>query len=259
VSFDIDAALANCSREPIHIPGAIQPFGVLIALDPAERCVEYCSANTAAAFGVDPQGVLGVNPIELLGADLLRDAPSGDFEAHEPVRIALSKGSNWDAFVHRHCGRSIVELEQVDAESAETGRWLNSNLRRAISALDSARSVAELSQRACEEVRKLTGFDGVMVYKFHADGHGEVIAESKADEFAKYLGLHYPASDIPLQARDVLEQLGAHDSGSRLHTRAAARRTGRRRTARSRPLAVTTWGLRLRSLCRLSTRASCGV
>jgi len=206
LNSDIEAALANCSRERIHIPGAIQPFGVLLALDPSNRRIDYCSANAATAFGIDARRLLGANPIELLGVDLLRDTPSGDFEAHEPVRIALSNGAGaldrvWDVFVHRHRGRLIVELEMIDAEDLELGRPLRSSLRRAISELDSSRSVLELSNRTCEAVRKLTGFDGVMIYRFHADGHGEVIAESKGDEFARYLGLHYPASDIPLQAR----------------------------------------------------------
>lgn len=110
------------------------------------------------------------------------------------------QGRTWDVFVHRRQGRAIIELEEVVGDEAPAGS-LYSTLRKAISALDSACSVRELSDRACETVRSLTGFDGVMVYKFHADGHGEVIAESKSDEYAKYLGLHYPASDIPLQAR----------------------------------------------------------
>lgn len=204
MSLDIETALANCSREPIHIPGAIQPFGVLLALDCADERIEYCAANVASAFGVDAQRALGMKPVDLLGADLLKDSPSHDFEAHEPARIVVSaggQGRTWDVFVHRHQGRSIIELESTDTADSEAGRPLRSSLRRAISALDTSRSVRELCDRACEAVRTLTGFDGVMVYKFHADGHGEVIAESKGDEFAKYLGLHYPASDIPLQAR----------------------------------------------------------
>lgn len=203
MSLDIEEALANCSREPIHIPGAIQPFGVLLALDRANERIEYCSANVDSALGVDAQRVLGMKPAELLGFDLLRDAQPGDFEAHEPARIVVASGDRkraWDVFVHRHLGRSIIELETTDG-NAESGIPLRSILRKAISSLDTSRSVRELSERTCEAVRQLTGFDGVMVYKFHADGHGEVIAESKADEFAKYLGLHYPASDIPLQAR----------------------------------------------------------
>jgi chemotaxis family two-component system sensor kinase Cph1 len=204
LSSDIEAALANCSREPIHIPGAIQPFGVLLSLDPLNRRIEYCSANASTAFGINARRLLGAAPNELLGADLLRDTPSGDFEPHEPVRIALTDGARervWDVFVHRHRGHSIVELEATDVEDLESSRPLRSSLRRAISELDSSHSVLELSERTCAAIRKLTGFDGVMIYKFHADGHGEVIAESKADEFVKYLGLHYPASDIPLQAR----------------------------------------------------------
>ena len=204
MSLDIDTALANCSREPIHLPGAIQPFGVLLALGSSDERIEYCSANVSTAFGVDARHALGMKLVDLLGTDLLRDTQPGDFEAHEPARLAVSAGKQervWDVFVHRHRGRSIIELEAVDPSDPEPGRPLRASLRKAISALDASCSVRELSERTCEAVRNLTGFDGVMVYKFHADGHGEVIAESKGDEFAKYLGLHYTASDIPLQAR----------------------------------------------------------
>jgi chemotaxis family two-component system sensor kinase Cph1 len=203
LSLDLDAALANCSREPIHLPGAIQPFGVLLALDLAGERIAYCSANVRAAFGVAPECVLGMRSSELLGADALRYLPASDFDLSDPRRIALPAGEKervWDLFVHRRQGRAIVELEETDSDEA-SAESLYANLRKAISALDAACSVRELSERACEGVRALTGFDGVMVYRFHADGHGEVIAESKADEYAKYLGLHYPASDIPLQAR----------------------------------------------------------
>jgi light-regulated signal transduction histidine kinase (bacteriophytochrome) len=74
-------------------------------------------------------------------------------------------------------------------------------MREGLQAIEAARSVVELCQRACETIKALTGLDGVMAYKFHEDEHGEVIAESKAAAFPQYLGLHYPASDIPRQAR----------------------------------------------------------
>lgn len=47
----------------------------------------------------------------------------------------------------------------------------------------------------------VTGFDRIMIYKFDPDGNGEVIAESTRSSMESFLGLNYPAADIPQQAR----------------------------------------------------------
>jgi light-regulated signal transduction histidine kinase (bacteriophytochrome) len=57
-----------------------------------------------------------------------------------------------------------------------------------------------------EEVQKLTGYDRVMVYKFHDDEHGEVVSEIRRSDLEPYLGLHYPATDIPQAARFLFKQ-----------------------------------------------------
>src|SRR5688572_32066037 len=199
-----EGALDDCSREPIHIPGAIQPLGVLFALDDDLR-ITQCSENVAAALGREPQAVLGCSVEEWLGCHLRSLVHAEDFRSEQPLRLGIPGSvSTWDGFLHRHRGQLILELESVPvgadagAEIAR-GAWLQT----ALTGMESSTSVPALCQRACEQIKQLTGLDGVMVYKFHADGHGEVIAESKDEEWPKYLGLHYPASDIPPQARQI--------------------------------------------------------
>jgi chemotaxis family two-component system sensor kinase Cph1 len=198
-----EEALANCSREPIHIPGAIQPFGVLLALDEHLR-ITQCSENVTA-LGREPGAALGASSEELIGYDLRSLVRAGDFESGRPFKLdAPHAAGKWEASLHRHRGQLILELEsvfsitEVDAD-AEFGGWV----RTALATIEASTSISVLCQRACEQVRQLTGLDGVMVYKFHDDDHGEVIAESKGEEWPKYLGLHYPASDIPPQARAI--------------------------------------------------------
>jgi light-regulated signal transduction histidine kinase (bacteriophytochrome) len=198
-----DAAIAECSREPIHIPGAIQSYGLLFALDDNLQ-VQWCSANVASTFGVALGALLGRPIHDILFVDFRPYVRQGDFESAEPVRVPRPDGGHaWDAFLHRHRGALILELEPLQPDSADGvfsyGAWIRSVLR----SIESSTSIAELCQRACEEIKRLTGLDGVMTYKFHADGHGEVIAEAKESEWPKYLGLHYPASDIPEQARAI--------------------------------------------------------
>ncbi len=76
-------------------------------------------------------------------------------------------------------------------------------VRASATRLQEADNLQQLTQEAAREIRTLTGFDRVMVYRFHEDWHGEVIAEARREDMQPYLGLHYPASDIPVQAREL--------------------------------------------------------
>lgn len=200
--MNLEQILANCSEEPIHIPGAIQPFGMLLALDEELR-VRGHSRNASEAFGTYAERLFD-RPIDgLLPWDLGGQIQAGDFEAGEPVRLRLDGGGSardWDAFLHRHRGQLILELERVDDRSLSDP---GATLRSTISALQASASLRDACQSVCEGIRALTQLDGVMVYRFHEDEHGEVVAEAKDPRFAKYLGLHYPASDIPRQAREM--------------------------------------------------------
>lgn len=199
MSSTFDEALANCGREPIHIPGAIQPFGVLFAVDEALR-ITHCSQNVKTAVGREPAATLGSPIEELIGSDLRALVRAADFESGQPFKFE-SEGGRWNGFLHRHHGQLILELEaatEVQAPAASAD-WV----RDSLAWIDSATTIAELCQAACEQIKRLAGLDGVMVYKFHDDDHGEVIAEAKDEPWAKYLGLHYPASDIPPQARAI--------------------------------------------------------
>ena len=75
-----------------------------------------------------------------------------------------------------------------------------------IARLAESKSILDLCLSAVQEVQRLTSFDRVMVYRFHEDLHGEVIAEAVRPGVESYLGLHYPASDIPAPARAVFQR-----------------------------------------------------
>jgi chemotaxis family two-component system sensor kinase Cph1 len=104
--------------------------------------------------------------------------------------------------VHRHQGATILELEP-ERTGAEGERALARALPRAIARLQAAPSVREIYDTAVREVRALTGFDRVLLYRFDEEDNGEVLAEDKLDGLAPFLGLHYPASDIPRPARQL--------------------------------------------------------
>lgn len=200
--------LDNCAREPIHIPGAVQPHGVLCACRGSAMVVQQVSANVTAHLGLAPEAVLGKAIGELFdGASSARLAAASEREPLRevnPVRVVANGGMAFDAVLSR-TGEGgdvlLVELEpSTDADSAVAPTF-DPRLRGSVLRLQTATDVARLTTVAAEEVRAITGFDRVMIYRFDADWNGEVVAESKREDLETFLGQHYPASDIPAQAR----------------------------------------------------------
>jgi light-regulated signal transduction histidine kinase (bacteriophytochrome) len=204
--------LSTCAREPIHIPGSIQPHGVLLAVSEPELRIVQVSANSAALLGLPPAKLLELTLHALLDEVSLarvRNACKDEesrIEDQSPLRVVTASATtserarDFDAILHRSGGLLVVELEPSTSDPLAIVAAYRST-RRAVDQLDRSTSVVDLCARAAIEVRGLTGFDRVMVYRFDADWHGEVIAEAKREDLEPFLGLHYPASDIPEQAR----------------------------------------------------------
>ena len=199
--------LTLCDREPIHIPGSIQPHGILFALQGADLRLSAVSANVAVHVGQQPG--------DLLDGSLSRlfDEPSvavvattaaqtvGGSPRLVRVRLKDGTGPEWRAFVHTGPSGIILEAKLPQPRSAldvlDFLEAYDASTRR----LQAANDVTAICRCLAEEVRILTGYDRVKVYRFASDWHGEVIAEANAGNLPSYLGLHFPASDIPSQAR----------------------------------------------------------
>src|SRR4029077_11509908 len=94
---------------------------------------------------------------------------------------------------------AILELEPASAVAAEDME--PHPLRQTLIRVQDVGTVQELANVVVEGVKRVTGFDRVMFYRFDEVGDGSVDAEAVAPGLEPYLGLHYPASDIPQQAR----------------------------------------------------------
>ena len=197
MSVEID--LTNCDREPIHVPGAIQPHGALIATD-RDLVVRQASANLAAYLGVDVTAAVGQPLRALLGGEaetaLGLALASNRFERLNPMAL-VGQGRALHGTAHRWGDGVVVEVEPASGSAADAV----DDLRQTLVSISSSASLAELLQTIADEGRALTGFDRVVIYRFDEAGAGEVVAESRAADLEPYLGLHYPASDIPAQAR----------------------------------------------------------
>ncbi|MBV9492164.1 MAG: GAF domain-containing protein, partial [Verrucomicrobia bacterium] len=195
--------LTACAREPIDRPGCIQPHGLLLLLRGAALTVDQVSANASEMLGRDPGAVLGqpVGPLlEEAAARALEEAAKlEEPEVANPlsVRLRSRPGDALDGILHRRQGNLILELEP----GRSGGSVLP--LHGALLALQAASTVAEVCEVAAHQTRRLTGYDRVMVYRFLEDWSGEVVAEARDETLTPYLGLRYPASDIPAQAREL--------------------------------------------------------
>ncbi|WP_221091304.1 ATP-binding protein [Deinococcus aquaedulcis] len=191
----------NCEREPIHLPGSVQPHGALLTADADSLQVLQVSANLEALLGVAPSALLGQGLATLLGADelppLLAALPPGVPDALQYRALLRRAERTWALTAHRVDALLVLELEADEPQSA-TGPQA---LRNAAFALEGAATLAELVQVAAERVRDLTGFDRVMIYRFAPDASGEVIAEACQPELKPFLGHRFPEADIPAQAR----------------------------------------------------------
>ncbi|MDO8149908.1 SpoIIE family protein phosphatase [Isoptericola sp. b408] len=214
--------LDNCAREPIHIPGRIQPRGVLLALRTDDAVVTQCSANVADLLGVELDAVLGA-PFAAAVGDQAADRLLGhvasvdDPRLRNPIEIEIEvRGASrsFEAVLHHAPGSAttdrpavlVVELEPFSGHVSLTYTSTFEPVRDALTELDRASSLQELYDIAVRRVRELTGFDRVMLYRFDASYNGEVVAEARREDLNPFLGLHYPASDIPPQARALYEK-----------------------------------------------------
>jgi chemotaxis family two-component system sensor kinase Cph1 len=205
--------LTNCEKEPIHIPGAIQPHGVLLALKEPELTILQISNNTFHFFGIHPQELLNQPLSRLLDAEqvnFLKDGCSQeDLQFINPIEFIIKTNNelrHFDGIVHRLDKVLILELELTGSEKNNAFFKFYHLVKLSISKIQGASSLKELSQVLVKEVRKISGFDRVMLYRFDENWHGQVIAEEKPEYLTAYLGLHYPASDIPQQVRELYIQ-----------------------------------------------------
>ncbi|WP_432519490.1 SpoIIE family protein phosphatase [Kineococcus sp. SYSU DK006] len=219
--------LTTCDSEPIHVPGAVQPHGVLLAVERAGHRVVVASANTAQFLGRPLEQVLGRTLADLLGPELAEQVRAADAleDLAEPLVATVPTPAGpvpVDAVLHVSGERLVVELEPVGhAAGAATVSYRST--RAAVTRLAGSTGIDGLCARLAREVRQLTGFDRVMVYRFDAQWNGEVVAEDRREDLNAFLGLHYPASDIPAQARRLYTVnwtrliADVHYAPSRLH------------------------------------------
>jgi chemotaxis family two-component system sensor kinase Cph1 len=211
--MEIDLHYVTSLKEaPIHFHTQIQAHGVLLVLDEPALNILQISNNTWNIFGVSPENMLCKTLVDLLDPFQMERIQAGLSEQNldfiNPSKIWVKKNGDeytvFDAVFHRNQeGFLILELEPAISPENIPFLSLYHLAKASINLLEKTTNLREFGQIIVQEVRKVTGFDRVMLYKFDEDGHGCVVAEEKLANLEPYLGLHYPESDIPKPARKL--------------------------------------------------------
>lgn len=201
----LEEALQYCASEPIHRIGKIQGFGVLLAANLKTWRVEFASANLGTLLAHSAETALGAELEAVIGQEnaiRLKAIANGKVWTGGRI-ISLDADQHFDAQIYLVKAHLVIEIELDSGCDGDVFHELFVPIRDALWKLDSESSLHHYAELAVEQIRALTGFDRVMMYKFDELWDGEVIAESKRESCESYLGNHFPASDIPVQAREL--------------------------------------------------------
>ena len=201
--FD-EVDLTNCDREPIHQLGKIQNFGALIAVN-ADWFISQRSTNVAEILGEHVNVEQG-EPLKTVfsekAMERLREAAKAPDDVVVVDRVfgvdLLGNGKLFDCAVHRSDALTIIEFEPHPVGEATPPIGV---LRPMMAELEAHKDVNYLCANAARQLKELLQIDRVMVYRFHEDESGEVIAEAREPDLEAFLHLRYPKTDIPAQAR----------------------------------------------------------
>jgi light-regulated signal transduction histidine kinase (bacteriophytochrome) len=196
--------VGQCEREPIHVPGAIQPGGAIVVAD----------GENVVAFSENTPDYLGPEASVTLGGRIASDHPlaalltSADYRASDsPAQLDTPSG-RCIASAHRNAqGLLIIEILSGDSAGEAASEATIAAVRdRTLDEITAAECPASIMAAAAAGIRRISGFDRVLVYRLDRDANGEVMAEDRASTEPSFLGHHFPASDIPPQARALYEQ-----------------------------------------------------
>ena len=197
--------LSVCELEPIRFSGAVQPHGVLLVLDSGTNRIVAASESSQALLGRPTAALLGQSIQAVFRGSECAAMSSAVQTGPQPPVILELDGQHFSAVASVNAsGQLLVDIEGQLPGPAALQR-LTYRHRREFDALSRLKQVPEITRAASAAVRALTGLDQVMIYRFDEAWNGEVVAEARDDKVEPYLGLHFPASDIPRQARELFE------------------------------------------------------
>jgi two-component system, chemotaxis family, sensor kinase Cph1 len=203
MTTSLETLVQGCESEQLHLSGAIQSFGALIRIDTESGRITHASANLADFVEIEASEILGKSreSFPWLSAETLRTLPERPGKCLVVRNIVDRPDRKVDGLAIRGSGCILVELERSDTSVEPLSfQQLQTPL---LSVPYDDDEVALHHELLTQAFRAITGYDRIMIYRFHSDWSGEVIAETTTPALGSYLGLRFPASDIPQIARDL--------------------------------------------------------
>ncbi|MGB0560539.1 MAG: ATP-binding protein [Spirulinaceae cyanobacterium] len=212
---NINHPLESTYQNSIRHPGCVQPHGVLLVLSEPELFVTHVSDNSEAVLGQAPQDLIHSSLGSLLGyaqfSDLKTALTYKDLSAINPLKLTLNVNGEpvkFHGILHRTQAQMVLELETTNGVGESHFLEFYNWVQVAIEKLHQATDLQALFETAAQEVRTLTGLDRVMIYRFNDQQAGTVVAEAQRPGLDSFLGLNFPAIDIPPQARELFLGIG---------------------------------------------------
>ncbi|WET02435.1 ATP-binding protein [Flavobacterium sp. YJ01] len=195
--------LTNCDQEPIHIPGKIQPHGFLIGLTD-DWIIDFCTSNISSYIDVSHKQALGEKFETVFGGraqeQIFNYINSDTVQDVFPLEIELLH-KNFQVNIHK--SNDIYVLEAEEQFDKQILADVYTQTIQFVNQMNNTKSLKDLCALVAEGTREITGYDRVMIYRFDEQYNGEVYAESCRNDLEPFLGLHYPHTDIPVQAREL--------------------------------------------------------
>ena len=198
--------VTNCDKEPIHIIGNTQAHGSVIACDHKSFKITRCSENIKDFIGLTPEHVVDKPLSNFLEQDNINKI--NKLSAGEKIILSNSSLGGKPVLIIAHLSREefILDIEPFTEDIDPV--YFQEQLTMILNELNSSGSIEEMSDRGASLVKALFGYDRVMLYKFDEEWNGEVIAEAREENLESWLGLRYPATDIPKPSRDLFLKQG---------------------------------------------------
>jgi chemotaxis family two-component system sensor kinase Cph1 len=207
ISYTKYSTLENCESEPLSFLGSIQPFGALIVYDVQENQITFCSKNITDELGISLEQILGLDFEKfknLLGFDFTLKQLL-EKKSNSNISYLSLNSNDYSLTLKKIDNHLLFELELLpDGVQKQHDFYARTN--DFINKINETDSFYSFSTIVADEIRRIIGYDRVMVYRFDSDFNGEVFAESKRDDLEPFLGLNYPHTDIPAQARELYKK-----------------------------------------------------
>lgn len=192
--------ITNCDREPIHLIGTSQSHGVIIACNPKDNLITHCSENSLELLGIPAEKLLG-QPLSILLPEVYSEYFPTEDSKKELLPETEINGATFLIITHLSGGSVVLDFEALGEKRSAVN--FQKQLSRILNELSSSGTIDDLTARGASLVKSVFGYDRVMIYQFDEEWNGKVIAEEKNEDLESWLGLHYPATDIPQPSREL--------------------------------------------------------